>query len=150
MAVLPLPPSTANGRVAVSSGRRTERVGGVSRRQSPRRQVVTDTAWEQPDALTAPALIAPALPMDAQMVGNMDATRGLTHRDILDRVCAQLDLASPMELIPFSIRVSKLLAFGDKLQSFVHEVRALAGGESDEAGKKTRRSINRRHVYTAD
>ena len=52
----------------------------------------------------------------------LDATQ-LTHADILNRVCAQLDL-SPKELIPFSIRVSNLLAFGNKLQAFVHEVRS--------------------------
>ncbi len=54
----------------------------------------------------------------------LDATQ-LTHADILNRVCAQLDLGHPKELIPFSIRVSNLLAFGNKLQAFVHEVCSL-------------------------
>ena len=44
--------------------------------------------------------------------GLVEGSGGLTHADILQRVCAQLDLASPKELIPFSIRISNLLAFG--------------------------------------
>jgi hypothetical protein len=60
-------------------------------------------------------------PVTTTRPDEMDATQ-LTHVDILNRVCAQLDLSHPKELIPFSIRVSNLLAFGNKLQAFVHEV----------------------------
>ena len=65
----------------------------------------------------------------------LDALR-MSHTDILQRVCATLDLAEPKELIPFSIRVSHLLASGNKLQAFVQEVRNLAALSSDADGGK--------------
>ena len=65
----------------------------------------------------------------------------LSHTDILRRVCATLDLSEPKELIPFSIRISKLLACGHKLQAFVNEVRNLAGGPSDDAALRKLREL---------
>ena len=93
---------------AISPGWRAARTGTVRRRSSGPLQ------WN-----------AAGLEGSGARHEELDATQ-LTHADILNRVCAQLDLSHPKELIPFSIRVSNLLAFGNKLQAFVHEVRMMA------------------------
>jgi hypothetical protein len=106
-----------------TGGRRTERSGAVSRRHhSPRRSGMPASLPQQ----VASGQEVGSLGANASAAAtDLDATTQLTHADILNRVCAQLDLSNPKELIPFSIRVSNLLTFGNKLQSFVHEVGAL-------------------------